>query len=274
MIKRISSFILALFMLCTLLLQIPVKAEAAPITQASQISGNDFTGSAVLANKLDAIFKGNASIYSNKSCTNLVNTALGTYSVPDNDVQQYVGPYGGNALNSGTSCWIYANGVYYTLFGEALGNGSPGSNSKKIDLSKGNSSKLTYSNMCLWEVYTGVGAQIRVGSHSIVVLGYDSTGMRYLDGNGDGKGLVAVRDVTWAQIQSNTNTNGTVKYIIQPKESYMDANFPGHDTSCDHSYNDVGYCPDCKTDFNWQTSFDDSCAGLYEVTKDGGLYLA
>ena len=229
--KKLIGILLLVVVLCAFIPNITTTADADVITQASSVHGSDFTNSTALANKLDAIFSGQASVYSNPGCTNLVNTALGTYSVPNNGVLQYVGAYGGGALNSGTSCWIYANGVYYALFGEALGNGTPGYNSRLINLSAGTSCQLTYQNMCLWGVRNGVGAQIRVGTHSLIVLRYDSQQLVYLDGNGDGNGLVAVRTETWAQVQSGYNTRGAVQYIIQPTDSYMDSLYPGHQKS-------------------------------------------
>lgn len=226
--KRLISLLLAAVTVFGVLPRmIPAADAKTTITSPDQISGSEFTGNRELAGKLDAIFAGNASIYSNSKCTKLVNAALGTYSVPNNGVYQYVGAYGESALNTGTSCWIYANGVYYTLFGEALGNGSPGPNSEKIDLSTTSTKKLTYANMRSWGVRDDVGAQIRVGNHSIVVLDYDDTYLTYVDGNGDGKGLVAVRKWTWSEVKNSSSIGGTVKYIVQPKDSYLRQTYPG-----------------------------------------------
>lgn len=227
--KRIFSLLLAVVTVIGTIPGIAPRADAkVTVTSSDQISGYEFTNNAALASKLDAIFGGNASIYSNQKCTKLVNTALGTYSMPNNGVYKYVGAYGEGAENTGTSCWIYANGVYYTLFGEALGNGSPGANSKKLDLDSTSTKKLTYANLRAWGVRDGVGAQIRVGNHSLVVLDYDDTYLTYIDGNGDGKGLVAVRKWTWSEVKNSSTIGGTVKYIVQPKEAYMNEVYPGY----------------------------------------------
>ena len=199
---------------------------ASIITNPTSVRGYNYTSSSKMAEKLDSIFAGSASIYSNSGCTNLVNTKLGNRTVPNNDVYQYVGPYGGPALNSGTSCWIYANGVYYELFGEALGNGTPGKNSLSLSLSGTSTKTMSYSNFCAWGVRNGVGAQIRVGNHSIIVLGYDSSNLRYLDGNGDGNGLIAVREESWASLSSNIGNGKTVHYIIQPNDTYYNSIYP------------------------------------------------
>ena len=136
--KRILAFVLTLAMLLSMMPAMDIHAEAiegSNITSVSDVSGAEFTRRPDLAEKLDAIFKGNASIYKELSCKNLVNAALGSsalknHSIYGTEYYYYVGSKGESAHNSGSSCWIYANGVYYTLFGEALGNGTPGKHSE------------------------------------------------------------------------------------------------------------------------------------------------
>ena len=219
--KRIMSFLMAVLMLAAM---VPTTAWGISIkTDASTVSGSDYTSSPALASALNTIFAGNASVYSNPYCTDLVNTALGTRNVPEDSPTQYVGSYGSYALNSGSSCWIYANGVYYTLFGEALGNGDPGSRSISLDLSSGSRS-ISYANFCTWGVRAGVGAQVCVANHSFVILSYDEKQLTYLDGNGDGHGLVAIRAVGWNELPSCIQ--GTVHYIIQPTDNYYYSKYP------------------------------------------------
>lgn len=270
--KRILPLLLALATVLSTIPRIAPRVDAkTTILSAGQISGAEFTGNAALAGKLDAIFAGNASIYSNSKCTKPVNTALGTYSVPNNGVYQYVGTYGESAENTGTSCWIYANGVYFTLFGEALGNGSPGANSEKLDLDATDTKKLTYANFLAWGVRDSVGAQIRVGNHSLVVLDYDDTYLTYIDGNGDGNGLVAIRKWTWSEVKNSSSTNGTVKYIVQPKGSYLNAVYPGYSNKylkyCESfpSYAQVTVTNDCCA---YTLPCEDAVAREYNCTSE------
>ena len=216
--KRIISFCLALSMQVGMLPILLTEADAIKwITDRSKVNGSDYTKSVVLAEKLNSIFDGNASVYSNKNCTKLVNTKIGTSNVPNNDVTQYVGPYGGSAINSGTSCWIYANGVYYTLFGECTASGTAGKNSVKLNINSTTNKKGTYNNFKAWGVRQGVGALIRANDHSMIVLSYDANQLTILDGNGDYKGLVSIRVRTWDEISFN------VEYIIQHKEDYYNS---------------------------------------------------
>ena len=187
------------------------------ITDREEVDGSDFTGSAILAAALNDIFDGNANVYYDSEFTKMVNTELGSSRVPNNGVNKYVGPYGDNDDNVGTSCWIYANGVYYTLFGECTGNGTAGEHSEKLDLSGSDDYKFTYENFLTWGVRPEPGALIRTRcGHSLVILDYDAEGVTILDGNGHGKGLVAIRQMKW-------DAQGfRAKYIIQPTQTYFD----------------------------------------------------
>ena len=52
--------------------------------------------------------------------------------------------------------------------------------------------------------------------HSLIVLDYNEDNITILDGNGNGKGLVAIRVIQW-------NYQGfRAKYIIQPSQTYFD----------------------------------------------------
>lgn len=187
------------------------------ITDREEVDGSDFTSSVILAAALNDIFDGNANVYYDPEFTRPVNTKLGTSRVPNNGVNKYVGPYGDNDDNVGTSCWIYANGVYFTLFGECTGNGTAGERSEKLDLTGSENYKLTYENFLAWGVRPEPGALIRTRcGHSLVILDYDAEGVTILDGNGNGKGLVSIRQMAWDRQPYRA------KYIIQPTQTYFD----------------------------------------------------
>lgn len=194
------------------------------ITDREAVDGSDYTDDPDLAALLNDIFDGNANIYYDSECTQMVNTTLGTYRVPNNGVFKYVGPYGDDQLDMGTSCWIYANGVFFTLFEEGTGLGTAGENSEKLDLTTTQTRNVTYDNLTAWGVRPGVGALIRTREgHSMIVLGYDEERLTILDGNGDGKGLVSIRVRTWDRVFCRAS------YIIQPTQDYMEANYPEDD---------------------------------------------
>ena len=220
--KKTISFLLSICISVCILPGIAVRAEASGedyrwITDRAEVDGSDFTSSAILAAALNDIFDGNANVYYDAEFTRPVNTELGSSRVPNNGVNKYVGPYGENEDNVGTSCWIYANGVYYTLFGECTGNGTAGANSEKLDLSSSQNKNFTYENFITWGVRPEPGALIRTRcGHSLVILDYDAEGITILDGNGNGKGLVAIRRMKW------DHQDFRAKYIIQPTQMYFD----------------------------------------------------
>ena len=220
--KRMVSVLLGICICAGFLSEMTVTADASQedyrwITDREEVDGSDFTGSVILAAALNDIFDGNANVYYDAEFTKMVNTELGSSRVPNNGVNKYVGPYGDNDDNVGTSCWIYANGVYYTLFGECTGNGTAGENSEKLDLTVSDNYNFTYENFLTWGVRPEPGALIRTRcGHSMVILDYDAEGVTILDGNGNGKGLVAIREMKWdAQ-------NYRARYIIQPTQTYFD----------------------------------------------------
>ena len=220
--KKQISVILCICIIVCILPAVPVTASASQedyrwITDRAEVDGSDFTGSAMLAAALNDIFDGNANVYYDAAFTKMVNTELGSSRVPNNGVNKYVGPYGVNEDNVGTSCWIYANGVYYTLFGECTGNGTAGANSEKLDLGSSRNREFSYENFIAWGVRPEPGALIRTRcGHSMVILDYNAESVTILDGNGNGKGLVAIREMKW------DHQDFRAKYIIQPTQMYFD----------------------------------------------------
>ena len=224
-LKKWMCFLLSICVSLCILPAVTVTASASQedyrwITQREEVDGSDFTGSAMLAAALNDIFDGNANVYYDPEFTKMVNTELGSSRVPNNGVNKYVGPYGDNDDNVGTSCWIYANGVYYTLFGECTGNGEAGENSEKLDLGGSGNYNFSYENFLTWGVRPEPGALIRTRcGHSLVILDYDQEYVTILDGNGNGKGLVAIRKMKW------DHQTFRAKYIIQPTQTYFDMRY-------------------------------------------------
>ena len=218
MTKRIFVFFLTFLMFFGLFPFTAVKANAQYdlITDRSAIDGSDYTLSPIMARTLNRIFDGNASIYADGDCTELVNTLLGTSPVKNNGVLMCVGPEGGKTLSRGTSCWIYANGVYYSLFGESTGSGEPGENSEMLDLTTTATRGASYQNFKAWGVRESVGALIRASGHSMIVLHYDENSITILDGNSDGNGRVSICTRSWDRFSRYSY----ISYLIQPKEQH------------------------------------------------------
>jgi len=43
--------------------------------------------------------------------------------------------------------------------------------------------------------------------------------------------------------------------------------------TCEHSYSDIGICVRCNIEYNFNATYDTSCAGTYTVTLSSGIYL-
>ena len=246
MIKRILPLLLSLALCLTAVpnANATTNRRRNHITDRSAVDGSHYTASPALAAELNAIFDGNASIYADKDCTTPVATELGTSTVKNNGVRKYVGSEG-DISAMGTSCFIYANGVYYTLFGESSQDGEAGINSEKLNIT--GSRKASYENFKAWGVRQGVGALIRASGHSMILLDYNAYSITYLDGNGDGRGLVSINHEPWEKFFYSY-----VSYIIQPK---------------DHHYTNLYTSGMCGESLMW--AVDD--AGTLTITGTGSI---
>ncbi|MBR2066697.1 MAG: Ig-like domain-containing protein [Solobacterium sp.] len=219
--KKILTIALSIVITLTTIF-LPNNYEVSALNILSGAKGSDYTKNAALANKLDQIFAGNANVYASSygGLANPVNVKLGSYSVPNNGVPMFVGPRGGGALTSGTSCYIYANGVYYTLFNEVVSSPTPMKNSEALTI--GADHTMTYENFVKWGVRNAPGAYFRLPYHSFVVLKYDKNNLTVLEGNADGyqRGLVKITSIRWDQVYTFFWTT-QVNYIVQPKEAYF-----------------------------------------------------
>lgn len=257
MIKRVLSclFLLAATVILLSLTATEANAYYNLITDRAEVDGSDFTESEAMAETLNNIFDGDASIYADKTCTIPVDTYLGTSPVKNNGVSMHVGPEGEAYLNRGTSCYIYANGVYYTLFGEVTGAGEPGENSEMLTLT--GSRSPSYERFQAWGVRQGVGALIRASGHSMILLDYDEDSITILDGNSDGRGRVSICTRSWEKFAKYYY----ISYIIQPKEAY---------------YADLYGCGMCGDSATWCVDSEGTLTitGTGEVSNPGWIHYS
>ena len=231
--KKICSFVLIFAMLAMLLpsglVGTTVYADSF-ITSASNANGSNYTQSNALAAKLNDVFIGNVGLYSNSSLTNVFTAPLGCSKMTSSNQCWVRSNTTGNTL-SGWQCYIYANGVYNTLFNEWVGHGGSYSHSRNV-ITGGSS--VSYNQF----VNAGVrcGAYIRTTSnsdgsyngnagHSLIVLSYDSSNLTCLEGNADGNGLVRISTRSWSSFNSVhlTNRSRYISHIVQPTDSYYDS---------------------------------------------------
>ncbi len=266
-VKRGRSLILALAIcLCIVM---PAAAETVSYLSPDAITGRDITDTLDLAEALDRVFQGHIGMYTNATCTGEAVVPLGDRV--NNSKQYYIKNNTTGGLISGWQCYAYANAVYNELFGETIGHGASLRHSEVVI--SGGARTVSYEMFA--EAGVRCGAYLRTtanssgsfsGSygHSMLILAYDAETVTYLEGNGDGNGLVRVVRRDWAGFNRSmlTNKGRYVCHVIQPTEEYYQANYPGHD------YDETGVCARCGEAYDWARTLSVSVAGSYHVLKD------
>ncbi len=250
-------------------------------------SGSDYTNSPALAAKLDQIFAGHINMYklSNGNYVEVI-ASLGSKAVPPNE-ERYIRK-DNKTITYGQSCWAYANAVYWTLYGDYFiqsNHNVYGGTSNSELCVKSPGEKVTYDNLKKWGVRQGVGAYVDVLSsshHVFIILNYDKDYITILHGNGDGSGSVYILKCTWKDFSEgsgNSCLQRNVYEIFQPKQSYVDANYPecpggaDHDKNGQNQYWTKGQCSICGA---WLPNKNDNYSytpGTYAVKSGKTAYL-
>lgn len=202
----------ALFLAFTLIL--PLCAVWG--TPALAYSGNNYTGNVDLAAKLDQVLNGTAKLFQNSDSTFRIGDSLN-----NNFAYSW-----GNTW--GYQCLAYARGVYYYLFGEDADYAGKSYGNGYLALGPSDCvSALSYR--VLSEAGVGCGAYVRTtanwdysyntsNGHSFIILTYDEDTMTFLEGNANGRGLIALNTYTWDEFNTRrlTNAGRRVSFVIQP----------------------------------------------------------
>ena len=251
-------------LICILLAAVLVFAAVPDVQAVTYITDpNAISGSAYSADygaTLDAIFRGELAMFSNTADTFPLGSSLNTSKA------YYIA---GNRFG-GYQCYIYAQAVYYHLFGDIPhhGNGSIAwTNSKRVIFNEPEASFDLFVNSDV-----GFGAYIRTtinadgsysgSGHSMILLHYDHSGITYLEGNADGRGLIRVTTRSWDEYnhQQLSGRGRRIGFVAQCK-----------DTMCRHEYDIVGCCNLCGRTFPHDNTMDTTAAGCYAALEHIGL---
>ncbi|MCR5835181.1 MAG: fibronectin type III domain-containing protein [Lachnospiraceae bacterium] len=199
-----------------------VSANDDVITSASVAKSYTYTDSSALQKKIGEIIDGKAGLKSKTpvGCHKL--NASNSFSVTGKDNGQTVRGY---------QCYIYANAVYNKLFGETIGHGTNLKKSKKLILNGGRTA--SYNLFKKLGVRTGAYLRASVsksgnynsdGGHSLIILSYDENMISYIDGNSNGRGLVAVTRESWKDFNRRqlSGISRRIHLLVQPKATYYD----------------------------------------------------
>lgn len=185
-------------------------------------SASEFLKDAKMAAAIDAIMKeGHVSLYD--PSTGEENLApIGSKAVPLR-VQYNIG---NPRVWGGQSCFVYAWGVYYTLYGD-----SPGGMKNTEKVYKG-AIPLPYfdgfETLHSLGVRAGYPAYMRVTNHSVVLLTYDTEGAWILQGNYRySNGFVCLTYYTWEMFRMSLLKNGSrsIEEIYQPSVGLLKAKY-------------------------------------------------
>lgn len=192
--------------------------------------GYEYTDSLALAEKLNEIFDGDIDLYRNSGLTK--ESIVPLNDRVNNDTLYYIKSKITGGTLCGWQCYIYANAVYNKLFGEFVGHANNLSKSK-IVISGGRKS-VSYD--LFKDAGVKCGAYMRTtrnsnGSfngnvgHSIIILSYDKSGISYLEGNGDGNGLVRICNRTWSDFNYSffSSKSRRVCHVVQPTQEHYES---------------------------------------------------
>ncbi len=236
--KKLIYHIVSVLLVISILFTFPMTASAKSyITSSGSAKGSNYTSIAALASKLDSIFVGSIGLYSNSACTKSVSVSLGSRKMTGSNKYYVKSNTSGNTI-AGWQCYIYAEAVYNTLFNEWVGRGTSLSHSKKV--MSGGLSSVSYNSLKDAGVKTGAIMRTTANSdgswnsskaHSLIILSYNSSSITYLEGNGDGKGLVRIANLSWKEFNAGqlSGRSRYVCHIVQPTDSYYDKLYPSAD---------------------------------------------
>ena len=202
--------------LCLLLSWIPISTigvhAATEITDPESVSGSDYSDA--YAAKLDNIFQGTVSLFSDTDSKFPLGSSLpGTYTVA--------------GTISGSQCYIYAQAVYYYLFGDIPYHGEGiGNYWNHSDTVLTNVSEVSYDQF--QNAGVAFGAYVRTtgnrdGSyngqygHSLIILTYDKDHIIYLDCNAAGDRVIRVWITSWDEFNENllTQKGRKISHVVQ-----------------------------------------------------------
>ncbi|MCR5055910.1 MAG: hypothetical protein K6B54_03255 [Clostridia bacterium] len=204
-----------------------IKSEAKVtfILDKTLLTAGDYTDSPSLADLLNIVYTGDIDLMSG---TTEYYYPIG--SIMDNSRMFTVTSSSGTKI-SGYQCYIYANAVYNKLFGEYVGHGTGLKNSVNVIE---NAPKATYELFKNAGVVCGAymrttenadGSYSGSRGHSLVIMKYDENEITYIEGNGEGQGIVRGAILSWDDFNARqlTGRSRRICHVTQPKAEYYNS---------------------------------------------------
>lgn len=183
--------------------------------------GSDWTSRAALAAKLDSIFRGNIGV--TDADHKPVNAPLGSHAVLPG-----LTLWACDRIHTGQSCFIYALGIYYTLFGE-----DPYLYRDHSEIVTDLTGRTEFSKEVLENagLRHEPGAYVRTLGHSLIVLNYDDEGIDVVQGNVGGDGFICISQYTWEEFNAAIMLSGStcIEVVFQPTDAWFNHVYPLED---------------------------------------------
>ena len=179
---------------------------------AQALSGSDFTDDETLAQKLDAVFTGKARLFSNTKKGYPLDSYMGNATF-------YI-----DGRVGGSQCYIYANAVYFYLFGEIPYHGEGPYEYSYVALV--GLKEVGYDDFIAAGI--GTGTYIRTTDkkdasyngdkgHSLIVLGYDTKSISWLDANwGSRRYYVHAHTESWEYFNEKMLNSRRICHAVVP----------------------------------------------------------
>lgn len=225
--RRIAAALLS-FVLFVLFFGMPClsSAKVVFISDPDDLHAEEYTSSPLLAEKLIKVFNGDIDLFDGSTETYLPigctmnNKTMFTVTSKTNTNNRILG----------YQCYIYANAVYNYLFNEYVGHGNePFYHSENVLQKAGNTASYEQFKragvMCgayLRTTENSDGTYSGSKGHSLIVLKYDENEITYIEGNGEGQGLVRGAVLSWDVFNARqlSGRGRVICNVTQPTRSY------------------------------------------------------
>ncbi|MBP1588006.1 MAG: hypothetical protein ILO53_06365 [Clostridia bacterium] len=225
--RRFAAALLS-FVLFVLFLCMPFSSDAKVvfISDPNDLHAGEYTASPLLASKLIKVFDGDIDLFDGST-----ETYLPIGCTMNNKTMFTVTSKTSGSKIYGYQCYIYANAVYNYLYNEYVGHGNQREYLHSENVLQNAGGTASYEQFKKAGVMCGAYLRTTANSdgsyngsngHSLIVLKYDENEITYIEGNGEGIGLVRGAVLSWDVFNARqlSGRSRVICNVTQPTRSY------------------------------------------------------